>query len=130
MDLKNIFKHGASNDISKMDINSHRQPTRDITVMPDSDGAKVYYYVGAIYNGRPIVLGRFYSWEQANNEGKRKLPCRFEIFPLTTGDMRVATKKVKYALLNNGNVDVIMSRARHVIEPEDDNGEDEDNENY
>lgn len=129
MDLKNIFKHGASNDISKMDINSNRQPTRDITVMPDGGGTKVYYYVGAIYNGQPVVLGRFYSWEQANEEGKRKLPCRFEIFPLTTGDMRIATKKVKYALLDGNNVDVIMNRAKHVIEPDDEDYSAEDN-NY
>jgi len=124
MDLKNIFNRGADKDISQMDINNKRQPTRDVTMMPDGDNTKVYYYVGAIYNGVPVVLGRYYSWEQANDEGKRKLPCKYEIFPMTTGDMRIATKRVKYALLNNNNVDVVMNRARHVIEPsEDDEGE-------
>jgi hypothetical protein len=120
MDLKSIFNNGASKDISSMDINNNRQPTRDITTMPDGDNTKVYYYVGAIYNGDAIVLGRYYSWEQANDEGKRKLPCNFEIFPLTTADMRLATKRVKYALLNGSNIDVVMHRARHIVEPQED----------
>jgi hypothetical protein len=120
MDLKSIFNKGADKDISQMDINNRRQPTRDVTVMPDGENNKVYYYVGAIYNGSPVVLGRYYSWEQANDEGKRKLPCKYEIFPMNTGDMRIATKRVKYALMNSSNVDVVMNRAKHVIEPQED----------
>jgi hypothetical protein len=115
MNLRSIL--GGKRDLTKMD---NRQSS-NVTSMPDneSDG-KLYYYVGAIYNGQPVVLGRYYSWEQANVEGKKKLTVPFEIFPLTTGDMRKATKTVKYALLEHSNMDVVMHRAKHIIEPTED----------
>lgn len=121
MDLKRIFGMGAKRDLTQMNhINSSQQPTRDVTVMPESGNGQVYYYVGAIYEGQPVVLGRFYSWEQANTQGRAKLRVPFEIFPLQTGDMRKATKMVKYALLEKNNIDTVMHRAKHVIEPDED----------
>jgi len=121
LNLKKML--GMNDDIASMDVNTHRQPTRDVTAMPAEDNSKTYYYVGAIYNSEPVVLGRFYSWEQAIAVGKKKLPCRFEIYPLNTADMRKATKIVKFDLLEKSNMGVVMNRARHVIEPNDD-GED------
>lgn len=121
-----MFKH-TNRDLTKMDNIS---PHSDITSMPGSGGNRIYYYVGAIYNGTPVVLGRYYSWEQANAEGHRKLPCPFQIFPLSTGDMSVATKRVKYELLNGNNADIIMRRSRHIIEPEDNETENDENSPY
>lgn len=103
--------------------------TRDMSNMPDTSNGQLYYYVGAIYQGQPVVLGRFYSWSQAEQEGKKKLQVPFEIYPLATGDMRKATKIVKYKLLEKDNMDVVMHRAKHIIEPEDEYGSGNDGEN-
>ena len=103
---------------------------RDLSKMPDTAtdmddlgsariGRPVYYYVGAMYNGTPVVLGRYYTYEQAENMGRRKLgdtPLR--IYPKTC-DMRTATKEIKYDLLNQNNIEDVMRRAKHVIEPEE-----------
>jgi hypothetical protein len=120
MDLKSIFHRGGNRDLTKMDnVNSDYRSSSIATMPEGGEGSRLYYYVGAIYEGQPVVLGRYYSWEQANQEGKKKLTVPFEIYPLTTGDMRKATKVVKYSLLEHNNMDVVMHRARHVVEPED-----------
>jgi hypothetical protein len=100
---------------------------RDLTSMDNMDnmagsiksGRRVFYYVGAMYNGQPIVLGRFFSYEQADDNAKRKLgDIRYKIYPKTC-DMRTATKEVKYDLMSPNNIDDVMARAKHVIEPEE-----------
>lgn len=104
------------------------QQQRDLTQMDDVQddggmsariGRRVYYYVGAVYNGQPIVLGRYYSYDQADQMGRSKLgDTPYKIYPKTC-DMRTATKEIKYDLLGPENIDVVLNRARHVIEPDD-----------
>lgn len=94
---------------------------RDMSDMGDlSRVNSTFYYVGAIYNNEPVVLGRFYTEEQARQEAARKLNCPFQVYELDTADMRKATKIVKYRLLNGSNMNDIMKRAHHQIdEPPD-----------
>jgi hypothetical protein len=105
----------------------NRQP-KDLSTMEENVesgrgsvkmGRRVYYYVGAMYNGQPAVLGRYFTYEQAEQMGKQKLgDIPFRVYPKTC-DMRTATKEIKYDLLSPNNIDDVMNRAKHTIEPDE-----------
>ena len=104
----------------------------DMTDVQDNVSSKVssvgkeYYFVGAIFNGEPVVLGAYNTNEQAQQEGARKLPVPFKIYVKPYKDMSKATKAIRYDLLEASNADEAFRRARHIL-PGDDYNEEEDN---
>lgn len=113
-----------------IDLLSNSRLKNDMTDMQDNVSGKVsstnreYYFVGVIYNGEPVVLGAFSSYEQAQQEGALKLPVPFKIYTRSYKDMNKATKSIRYDLLESSNADEAFKRARHIL-PGDDYNEEE-----
>lgn len=112
----NIFK--------RKDTFKQPEPSQDM--FSEGEGApfprvaKIYYYVGAMKDGQPVVLGRYYTWEQADRMGREKLgQIPYKIYPKSFGDMSKATREIKYDLLSPNNMDMVLQRARHVVDEDE-----------
>lgn len=84
-------------------------------------GRRVWYYIGAMYQGQPLVLGRWSTPDQADAVAYRKLgDVPYKVYPKTC-DRATATREIKYDLLSPDNIDQVLQRARHqVVEPDED----------
>jgi hypothetical protein len=82
-------------------------------------GKATYWYVGAVVNSQPVVLGAFPSQEMANKIGQSKLNVPFQLYSYGTKDMSEVVKKIKFQLLQSNNIPVVLRRSRHIIESED-----------
>jgi len=113
-----------------MDLFGSPKMAHDMTDAQDNVSGKVssvgkeYYFVGAIFNGEPVVLGAYSSYEQAQQEGSRKIPVPFKVYTRSYKDMNKATKSIRYDLLESSNADEAFRRARHILPGDDYNEED------
>ena len=77
-----------------------------------------YYWVLAVepMSGRPVVLGPYPSEGEANDMGFSKLGTNFEVIPLSTRDVGLATKILKHRrFIETEKLNEAMKRARHKI---------------
>ncbi len=75
----------------------------------------LYYWVYAVYQGKPIISGWYRTEQEALTFGINKLPCRFEVIGLKTRSRPTAVSKIKHLLWDKtGNLDLGLSRAKHI----------------
>ena len=78
----------------------------------------VYYYCKSLmpYKGQLIVLGKFFTEDEAYREGVKSIPIPFEVVSLNTPDMKKAKDfcKAKY-LQDTQDLDGAIARTRHTM---------------
>ena len=87
----------------------------------DIQDSKVYYWVGGLHNGRPIILSAFgNTYDEAYAIGAKELHNRgidFKVYPLKYRSVEKANAIIRRDLLSQGNdIEDVLSRARHVID--------------
>ena len=87
----------------------------------DIQDSKIYYWVGGLHNGRPIILSAFgNSYDEAYAIGAKELNSRgidFKVYPLKYRSVEKANAIIRRDLLSNGNdIEDVLSRARHVLD--------------
>ena len=77
-----------------------------------------YYWILAVEptSGRPIVLGWYSSEAEANDIGFNKCGGSFEVIPLQTRDVGLATKILKHRRFEQSEqLAEVLKRARHKV---------------
>lgn len=75
-----------------------------------------YYWVWGMENGRRVLWGPAYSYEEANRVGYSKLTGTFEVVPLRTKNEATASRMLKARVLNEtSSADEALKRLRHKI---------------
>lgn len=73
-----------------------------------------YWWVGAMHNGRPVVMGHWNTEEEAMQEGNKKLRnIPFHCYKLPYYGMDNATGIIRKKLLDEtGNLESVLARVR------------------
>ena len=77
-----------------------------------------YYWILAVEptSGRPVVLGPYGTESEANDMAFSKLGASFEVVPLQTRDVGLATKILKHRRFEQSEqLAEVLKRARHKI---------------
>ena len=86
------------------------------------DGKTIYYWVGGIYRGAPLILGWESTYERAEELGQREMRLKgvpFKVFPLRFRGTENASNVIRRQLLEQSDLDTVLSRVRR--RPIDDN---------
>jgi len=81
-------------------------------------GQPVYYWILTVdvETSRPVVLGPYTTENEANQIGFSKLGYAFEVHPLKTRDVGLATKTLKHRrLMQTEKLEEALKRAKHQI---------------
>ncbi len=72
------------------------------------------WYVWAVRQGRPIMLGGYNSEDEAYRDASMRLDCSFEVVELSTIDTRKAYKMLRKRMLDKtGDLEQALRRAQH-----------------
>lgn len=89
--------------------------------MTDGNGHNTflnYYWILTVdrVSSRPVILGPYSTEEEANQIGFGKLGGSFEVVPLRTRDVGLATKVLKHRrFMTTDQLSEALKRARHKI---------------
>ena len=78
----------------------------------------MYYWILAVESttGRPVILGPYGSESDAADEAFGKLGSAFEVIPLRTRDVGLATKILKHRrFVQSEQLSEVLKRARHKV---------------
>ncbi len=82
----------------------------------NGNGHNIYYWILTVdkATGRPVVLGPYGTESEANDIGFSKLGVVFEVVPLRTRDVTLATKVLKHKrFMETEQLDEALKRAKH-----------------
>ena len=78
----------------------------------------IYYWILAVepITGRPVVLGPYSTESEANDVGFNKCGGTFEVLPLKTRDVGLATKILKHRRFEQSEqLAEVLKRAKHKV---------------
>jgi len=80
-------------------------------------GYKMYWWVWAMHEGKPVVFAPCYnSEEEASEYGFQHLGTNFEVKELRTRDVAKATRAIKRIIFERtSSLDAALQRARHQL---------------
>jgi hypothetical protein len=74
------------------------------------------WWAYAIYQGKLVIDGWYYTEMECYTFAAKNIPCRFEVISLDTINRASATQKIKHQILDEtGDIDFALKRAKHKL---------------